>query len=239
MPAGRIYNATQRSAGRVIARSMGKYYKSKKRNVKRALRQYKVPKNKQVHYHVRRITASGAPIGSSSEADFSMDLNNPDSAIYRGLQFTLGDLEGYTELTTLYDQFMITKVVVEFLWTITGSDAGVVGPNPSMSPYINCIRDYDDSVTPTSTTFRESGRVKRLRLNANSRSIIALTPAVLGMKYQSALSNSYGPQWKQRIDMANPTTPHYGLKLQLIKCPLRLGYVQVTAKYYVSCYQTR
>ena len=69
-----------------------------------------------------------APIGASSETDFSMDLNNADSAIYRGLQFTIADLEGYTELTTLYDQFMITKVVVEFLCTITGSDAGVVGP---------------------------------------------------------------------------------------------------------------
>lgn len=207
--------------------------------VKKAVKQYTVPKNKQTHYHVRRITASGAPLGSSSEADFSIDCNNGDSAIYRGLQFTLGDLEGYTELTQLYDQYMITKVVVEFLWTITGSDAGVVGPNPSMSPYVNCIRDYDDANTPTSTNFRESGRVKRLRLVANKRHILALTPAVLGMRYQSATSTAYGPQWKQRIDMADAATPHYGLKIQLIKCPLRLGYVQVTARYYVSCYQTR
>lgn len=226
-----------RATHEILKKSKSKY--AKRKYVKRAVKQYSVPKNKQTHYHVRRITASGAPIGASSEADFSIDCNNGDSAIYRGLQFTLADLEGYTELTTLYDQFCITKVVMEFLWTITGSDAGVVGPNPSMSPYVNCIRDYDDSNTPTSTVFRESGRVKRLRLTANRRHILTLTPAVLGMKYQGPATTSYGPQWKQRIDMADSLTPHFGLKIQLIKCPLRLGYVQVTAKYYVSCFQTR
>jgi hypothetical protein len=238
MPAGFLRSWKHASFNKIKpTRSVKSRYR--KRKVGKAIKQYNVPKNKQTHYHVRRITASGAPIGSSSETDFSMDLNNADSAIYRGLQFTLGDLENYTELTQLYDQYMITKVVMEFLWTITGSDAGVVGPNPSMSPYVNCIRDYDDSITPTSDVFRESGRVKRLRLTANKRHIITLTPAVLGMRYKSATSTAYGPQWKQRIDMADPTTPHFGLKLQLIKCPLRLGYVQVTAKYYVSCYQTR
>lgn len=237
MPAGKMFNATKRIQHRAASTIQRKFRKN--RIVRRAIRQYKVPKNKQCHYHVRRITATGAPIGASSEADFSIDCNNADSAIYRGLQFTLADLEGYTELTTLYDQFMITKVVIEMLWTITGSDAGVVGPNPSMSPYVNCIRDYDDSSTPTATSFRESGRIKRMRLTANRRHIITLTPAVLGVKYKSITGSAYGPMWKQRIDMADPTTPHFGLKLQLIKVPLRLGYVQVTAKYYVSCYQTR
>ncbi len=237
MVAGKLikYNRKAHAASTIQRAFRGR----KRKIVRKAIKQYQVPKNKQTHFHVRRISATVQTPGASSEADFSIDCNNADSQIYRGLQFTLADLENYTELTSLYDQYMITKVVLEFLWTLTGTDAGVVGPNPSMAPYVNCIRDYDDSVTPTQPVFRESGRVKRLRLTANKRHIIALTPAVLGMRYKSVTGTAYGPQWKQRIDMADPTTPHYGLKIQLNKVPLRLGYVQVTAKYYVNCYQTR
>lgn len=193
---------------------------------------YSVPKNKQVHYHVRRIN-------TLSESDFSIDCNNASSNIYRGLAFRLSDLQDYTELTQLYDRYTITKVVLEWIWTLTGTDAGVVGPNASMAPYVNLVRDYDDDDTPTSDYFRSSGRNIRRRLVANRTCKIALSPAVSRATYNTVASTGYGPAWKVPIDCANDSVPHFGLKVQLIKVPLRLGYVQCTAKYYVSCYQTR
>lgn len=205
----------------------------KKKYVGRALKQYSVPKNKQTHYHVRRI-------GTLSEGDFSIDVNTNDSQYYRGLSFRLNDLEGYTELTRLYDRYVITKVVLEWIWTITTpSGAGASGPNASLTPYINVVRDYDDNVIPDATYFRESGRNIRRRLVPNRRVRIALTPAISQPIYKTGLTFGYGPKWKASVDCANPDIPHFGLKIQVNKPPIALGYIQCTAKYYVSMFQTR
>ncbi len=200
----------------------------------RALSRYNnryVPKNKQIHYHVRRITAL-------RESDFSVDTAGGGGAFYRGLSFHLDDLEGYLELKNLYDQYTITKVVLDFNWTLTATSGN--GPNASYSPQINFIRDYDDASTPAAGDFRESGRVIRHRLTANNNFRIALRPAVASAMYKiGGVTFGYGPKWKQRIDMANTAVPHFGGKLQVLCPPTNVGFIQVTAKYYVSCYQTR
>lgn len=192
----------------------------------------RTPKNKQTHFHVRRISAL-------REGDFSINTATGTGEYFRGLSFGLSDLEGYTELTALYDRYRITKVVLDFQWTLTNTVAGAVGPNASYAPQINLFRDYDDDITPTAIMFRESGRVIRKRLTANNNFRIAITPAVSVPRYKTGATWGYGPQWKQNIDMANPHVPHYGAKLQLICPQIDVGFVQVTAKYYVSCYQTR
>lgn len=230
---GKMFNATKANAVTTIARAVRRHQFKKKRFVRKAVKQYSVPKNKQTHYHVRRI-------GTITEADFSQDVNDNLTLYYQAHTFQLDDLEGVADLTRLYDRYMITKVVLEWIWTITTpSGAGASGPNASLTPYINVIRDYDDNTLPTQTTMRESGRVIRKRLLPNRPTRIAITPAVLSPMYQTGLVNGYGPRWKQSIDMLNASVPHYGLKVQIVKPPIALGYIQCTGKYYVSCYQTR
>ena len=190
-----------------------------------------VPKTKQTHYHVRRISAL-------REGDFSVDTLSGLGAYYRALSFHLDDLEGYNELKNLYDQYTITKVVLDFNWTLTATSGS--GPNASYAPQINVIRDYDDANTPVASNFRESGRVIRKRLTANNNFRIALRPAVASAMYKiGGVTFGYGPKWNQRIDMANTAVPHFGVKLQVLCPATNVGFVQVTAKYYVSCYQTR
>jgi len=190
-----------------------------------------VPKSKQTHFHIRRITAL-------REGDFSVDTSSALGAYYRGLSFYLHDLQNYTELTALYDQYCITKVVLDFQWTIV--DTGTTnGPNASYSPQLNLYRDYDDANTPTGPDFRESSRIIRKRLTANNPFRIAITPAISSPVYKTGVTFGYGPKWKQKIDMANPDVPHYGAKMQIVCPQVNVGFVQVTAKYYVSCFQTR
>lgn len=211
---------------RVAARKIQRKWRAKKR----AMQLYKVPKNKQVHFHVRRIN-------TIKEGDWNIDTSSGLGVFYRGLSFRISDLQDYTELTHLYDQYTITKVILDFQWTLTATSG--TGPNASYSPQLNLVRDYDDDSTPDSNYMRSSGRVLRHRLTANNPFRIAITPAVANAVYQSVASSGYGPKWKQRIDCVDVDVPHYGAKLQIL-CPnTNVGYVQITAKYYVSCYQTR
>lgn len=203
---------------------------SKKRYVKKALRMYRVPKNKQVHFHVRRIN-------TIKEGDWNVDTSGGLGAYYRALSFRISDLQDYTELTHLYDQYTITKVILDFQWTLTAVSGS--GPNASYAPQLNLVRDYDDDTTPNSDFMRSSGRIIRHRLTANNPFRIAITPAVSNTVYQSLTTSGYGPKWKQRIDCVDVDVPHYGAKLQIL-CPnTNVGYIQITAKYYCSMYQTR
>lgn len=210
----------------------------KSRYVRRALKMYSVPKNKQTHFHVRRIN-------TGVETNFSVNTTiAPHLGEYlRAISFKLSDLENYGELTQLYDQYMITKVVLDFQWTLVATGGPTFpdrdGPNASYSPQLNLIRDYTDSGAAISQDFRESGRVIRKRITANNPFRITLTPAVSANLYDSAVSTGYGPKWNTRINMTDANVPHYGVKFQIL-CPATdIGFIQCTAKYYVSCYQTK
>lgn len=222
------YNRTKRSrAAAAIANAW------KNRSVRKAVKMYSKPKNKQTHFHIRRIN-------TTIESGFSVDTSGGIGAYHRAISFKLSDLENYTELSSLYDQYMITKVVLDFQWTLTGvSDAGGIGPNASYSPQLNFIRDYTDSTVAVAADFRESSRVIRKRLTANNPFRLALTPAVQSEVYESALATAYSPKWHQRVSMADFNVPHYGVKFQILCPALDVGFVQCTAKYYVSCYQTK
>ena len=213
-----------------IAPSRGAKKRFRKRKIGKAIKLYNVPKNKQVHYHIRRIT-------TGIESNFSINTSGGEGEFLRGASFKLSDLQAYSELYNIYDQYKITKVVLDFQWTITATEGS--GPNASYAPQLNYIRDYTDADTPTSGLFRESSRVKRQRLTANNPFRVALTPAIASSAYQTAVTSGYLPKWKARISMEDFAVPHYGLKYQIICPQTNVGFIQVTAKYYVSCYQTQ
>lgn len=202
----------------------------RRRNIRKAIRKYNMPKTKQVHYHVRRITAI-------KEGDWNIDTSSGLGAFYRGISFRLSDVQDYTELGHLYDRYMITKVVLDFQWTLVATSGS--GPNASYAPQLNLVKDYDDDATPNDAYFRSSGRNIRKRLTANNPFRIAITPAVSNTMYSSLGFNGYGPKWKTQIDMNDQDIPHYGAKIQILCPQTNVGYIQVTAKYYISCYQTR
>ena len=228
MPMGKMYNATKKNAVRVIASALKKNVYKKRAWRRRALRQYAVPKTKQVHYHVRRIA-------TGTETNFSIDTSGGLGEYLRGASFKLSDLQQYGELTALYDRYMITKVVLDFQWTITATSGS--GPNASYAPQLNLIKDYTDASTPSSGDFREQSVIRK-RLTANNPFRISLTPAVSQAIYQSAVSTGYGPKWKTQIAMSDWAVPHYGVKYQIICPQTNVGFIQVTAKYYVSCYDS-
>ena len=227
MPMGRM---TRYRPSKPIAATRIQRRWRRRRAIGKAIRKYNMPKSKQVHFHVRRIN-------TIKESDFSVDTSTGLGAYYRGLGFRLSDLQDYTELSHLYDRYVITKVVLDFQWTLVATSGQ--GPNASYAPQLNLVKDYDDEATPNDAYFRSSGRNIRKRLTANNPFRIAITPAVSNTMYSSLGFNGYGPKWKTQIDMNDVDVPHFGAKVQILCPATNVGFVQCTAKYYVSSYQTR
>lgn len=183
-----------------------------------------------VHRHIRwagndrviNLTAAGTP-----------------NQRFEGYNFELTDVQNASELTNLYDQYMIEKVELFFDWT-PFEGAGVGTTDQVFAPVMMWYIDRDDSATPTETDIKQRANAVQHRLNANKTYKVTVTPNVLSEVYRSAVSTSYVPKRFQKLDMANPDVPHYGLKVWVRgRDGINTGRVNVRLRYHLKCYSPR
>ena len=110
MPAGMLRHWSQWPSTKIAPTRRAKK-RFRKRKISKAIKLYNVPKNKQVHYHIRRIT-------TGTESNFSINTSGGEGEFLRAASFNLSQLQSYGELYNIYDQYKITKVVLDFQWTI-------------------------------------------------------------------------------------------------------------------------
>lgn len=195
-------------------------------------------KSVNTHHYVRWFDAA-----SGNDAIL---LNNATGTTYGARAWQLDEMAGFNELTSLYDQYKITKIVAYFMWSPKSLGLGV-NQFPSgagvYSPVLYYKRDYDDDTAPTSqSTFLESNQTRMVRLMPNKTVRVVIKPAVLNMVYQGPASTAYAPKWNVRLDCANDDVPHYGLKWfadYLAIADVNLGQIDVRYKAYITCYNTR
>lgn len=128
-----------------------------------------------------------------------------------GFGFTLSQLPGYTDFTSLFDQYRIVQIQAVFhpFQNICNS--------PSQFPgYLHSVLDYDDSVAPTSPSNLEQYDTYRLQSMLETQTRI-YNPSVSREIYLSLSTTGYemsgqgtNAPW---IDSASSTVPWYGLKL--------------------------
>jgi len=135
-------------------------------------------------------------------------------AQYEGsLSFQADRLSGYTELSSMYDQYVIKQVKVEFQWGLsTGTDLTTFVP-----PRLNLLFDSDGYSGTVDTEMRQSGRARSIILDPRKKHVVYLKPAVRSEMYRSALTTGYGAKFDQPIDCATMDVPHYGLLWQIQK----------------------
>lgn len=157
--------------------------------------------------------------------------------------FTLDRVQGYTELTAMYDQYRIDYVQFRINWSPKYTiSVDPNNPGQSTYPLLYYFKDYDDDNTPTSLNqMQERGNLRQVRITPNKIIKINVKPAVSAMVYQSAVATGYTPKWDTKIDMANPDVPHYGLKIgidHLINQPSQ-GQLDVEIVYHITCFGVR
>lgn len=154
------------------------------------------------------------------------------------IQFRLQDLPSSAEFTTLYDQYMLHKVVIKFIpyrtiaeLTNAAASGGLGGAR------LITVIDNDDSTLITADQCREYASAKITNYGKNHKRV--LTPAILRQMYESSISSAYTPSFRQWLSTTDPTAIHYGLKGGLIvndsaAVTASIQY-SIEAQYYFKC----
>lgn len=136
------------------------------------------------------------------------------------LTFDLSQVRGASELTALYDQYMIVGVKTTFqlmtnpeMTTNLNSSSGTNASN--FYPKLFYCRDYDNNAVESTNDLRERNNTKFKVLRPNSTISVYTRPAVRNMIYLDGVTPASSPIWKQWIDCSTTQVPHYGLKYSI------------------------
>jgi hypothetical protein len=128
--------------------------------------------------------------------------------------FRLDDLPNYTEFTSLFDQYRIAKVKLEFIPTFNCSNLYDMQNGNPLVPNIQSAIDYDDiSLANEDAILQYQTRVLTRGEQIHTRTLkpkpqIAAYNSALAFGYASAATNPW-------IDTSSPDVPHYGLKVYI------------------------
>ena len=213
-------------SGRGRGRPMGSKNRKKGANVWKSL----VPKAYLPHYHVRRVSAA-------QELIDNIDLNNADSQLFKAYDASLSMVNNSGELIALYDQYRVTAVKYQFIWTLGATSINTSG---IYAPCLTYYYDKDDAVTPNDGEFRDRSTTKTIKLSPNRvHTVVDRRPAVSAEIYNSPISTGFSVRTSPKMDMTSNAVPHYGLKINIAKAPIQLGTLQVRKTLYVTCYAAR
>jgi len=155
--------------------------------------------------------------------------------------FSLDQVQGYGELTSLYDQYRISKVEIFFhLQTNPNSDLqlnGTLTNGANYFPKMWYVADTDDLNSVSKAQIREFGGVRNTILRADKNFKVTVKPAVLFQTYQTTISTGYSPKRNVWIDSNSLGVPHYGLKCLIDlegQTPSQPFYIKVDYRYYIE-----
>lgn len=127
--------------------------------------------------------------------------------------FTLSQMAGAGELVSLFDNYRIVKVL--YRWVVTRNpDQVTTAANKGVYPRLVWRHDFNDSAPISRTQMYQSSNIREVFFGDNYQKTkwYSLSPSTLLQMYESATSTAYQPKWKQWMDTADQTAPHYGLK---------------------------
>lgn len=187
-------------------------------------------------HHFKRFTQD---VFSQSAGTTINGLNNIAAGFTPfDIQFRLSDLPNSNEITALYDQYMLSKIVIKF---IPGRDLALLA---NLAPVgalaggrLITVIDNDDATAVTANSAREYNNAKITQYGKIHKRV--LVPAVLRQMYESNIATAYTPSFHQWISTTDPATLHFGIKGGIIANDPASTANSITysieAKYYFKC----
>lgn len=189
-------------AGRSYRRSAKRQRTSYGGVRRRYLRKRTYRRRNIARHHFKRMADSGTITGLATYTPF-----------LAGYQFTFDSIPGYTEFTNLYDQYRINFIVQKWHLRI---DPGAQVAASATYPKLYWVVDNDDSTAAANINeLRQHSRCRMAVMNPNKPVVVKFRPNILMQAYESATTTAYVPKWKQFVDCADSSTPHYGLKIAI------------------------
>lgn len=195
-------------------RNNKKTKRTRKPRAKRsATGQFKINRMMTAFGITKGITAGLITSGNTSVLNFGTPVLsvNGITSFYDvpfSLQFSLDQLQGYTDITNISDRYKLLSASI----TIHGGNtAAAVGSN---MPWIEYIVDHDDASVPTIASIREKMGVRNKGFN--QQGILRLSVPSLRVAqsvYNTSLTSGYAVPGKATfINSLYPAVPHYGMK---------------------------
>lgn len=176
-----------------------------------------------------RWTATPGGVGSIANVNLVSDT-------FVTIAFKLSDLPDFADFTSLYDQYRINKVVLNFRRTNDYSNQAALAAG-IRSSMLYTIIDHDDIGVPTLAEMRQYANCKEWSTDRDHSR--ATVPAVLVQNYETSIATAYTPKFKQWVSTTDPGTQHFGMKVCLHmndNTPAtNATIIIITAKYYISC----
>lgn len=127
------------------------------------------------------------------------------------LAFLLTDLAGYTDFTTLYDQYRFVAVEVKFIPVYPTYNA--IAAATSQWGLMYTAIDYDDASPGSVALLRENATC--LASHPTKEVIRRVVPHTAVAEYGAGAFTSYGNKIGDWIDSSSPGVAHYGVKYAL------------------------
>lgn len=143
--------------------------------------------------------------------------------------FKLSDLPNYTDFTGLFDQYMITKVVMNMFPASNVADSGTTNQIATL----RVCSDPDGGPDTAETELAQKPH-KDIYLNRN-RSYVIRDLSILKEIYRSPTTTTYEPKKNTWIDMATADVPHYSLCMDWVYNPVTDPSIKVEYTYYFKC----
>lgn len=163
------------------------------------------------------VSSDGTIIGTPTSIGISSPYGT-SGGFATNMTFQLNSTAGYTDFSTLYDQYKIQKVKIYFEYS--GTSGGDVRSDGNPMPKLVVFPDYDDGVYPSFGELMQREAVTR-RVTLDRPRVFTHYPKlknyIESTPGTSAAAATYKTAW---IDVAQDAIKHYGVKLALLDWPI-------------------
>lgn len=177
------------------------------------------PSSVRRYYRKRRSPSKGGMLrlvrwsnrDSTNLCHFIINGTAGGSSVPLTTTFQFGDIAGAGELTSLFDNYMITKVL--YRWVLRRDPSQ--GLTAGAFPRVLWVHDFNDQLAPATVgQLRQYSNCREYNFTEerNQSKWYTLKAASLPLTYVSSVTTATGPKWNQWFDTSLTTVPHYGLK---------------------------
>lgn len=166
----------------------------RKKNAKKQKRKYKISRPFGKVYTFRR----GYYLGNITASN--------TVATYGAYNFKLSDLPDYSEFTNLFDEYMISKIVIQF----TPNGINAAESVNLTDGWFMMVVDKDDDTTPTTYNTLLQYPNCKIRSYIKPHRLV-FYPRVSTAIFNGGVTTAYGSN-RRYIDCSSSGVPHYGFK---------------------------
>lgn len=158
--------------------------------------------------------------GTAITGVLSRYFNQTASDAAYGLQFRAVDVDNWSQFSSLYDQYCITKIVLKLIPMLTNNPVQPISGASMVNPGLvgTAIDTDDDSVTATLPYFQQYESFRFQNTLSNRTITRKFVPGIKEYTLTSAGTSVAGAtKKKQWLDCANSNVSHYGCKVFIEK----------------------